>query len=61
MVAVVIEMRNQKVWFGTWGHISRGIGYPGEVRMILPIGIVSISIWSIRLWWLVLTYGICIF
>ena len=50
-----------KLWFGTWGHIGRGIGFPGEVRVIPPIGIVGITIWSIRLWWFILTYSICIF
>ena len=49
------------MWFGTWGHIGRGVGFLGEVRVIPSIGIVGISIWSIRLWWLVLTYNICIF
>ena len=60
MVVVVVEMRNQTV---VWhlGHIGRGIGFPGEDRVIPPIGIVGITIWSIRLWWLVWTYGICIF
>ena len=31
------------MWFGTWGHIGRGSGFPGEVRVIPPIGIVGIS------------------
>ena len=55
MVAMV-EMRNQTV---VWhqGHIGRGIRFPGEVRVILPIGIVRITVWGIRLW-LVLTYDI---
>ena len=47
--------------FGTWGHIGGGIGFPGEIRVIPLIGIVGITIQGIRLWWLVLTYGICIF
>ena len=24
--------------FGTWGHIGRGIWFPGEVRVILLVG-----------------------
>ena len=55
----VVEMRNQTV-VCTRGHIGRGIRFPGEVRVILPVAIVGITVWSIRLW-LVLTYGICIF
>ena len=60
MVMVVVEIGNQTV---VWhlGHICRGIGFSGEVRVIPPVGIVGITIWSIRLWWLVLTYSICIF
>ena len=49
------------MWFGSRGHIGRGIGFPGEVRVIPPIGIIGISIWSIGLWRLILTYNICIF
>ena len=58
MVAVV-EMRNQTV---VWhqGHIGRGIRFPGGIGVILPIGIVSITVWDIRLW-LVLTYDIGMF
>ena len=48
------------MWFGTREHIGRRIGFPGEVRVILPIGIIGITIWGIGLW-LVLTYIICIF
>ena len=58
MVVVVVEIGNQTV-VGTWGHIGRGVGFPGEVRVIPPIGIVGITIWSIGLLWLVLTYSIC--
>ena len=60
MVVVVVEIGNQTV---VWhlGYIGRGIGFPGEVRVIPPIGIVGITIWSIRFWWLVLTYSIFIF
>ena len=60
MVVVVVEMRNQAV---VWhlGHIDRRIGFPGEIRVIPPIRIVGITIRGIGLWWLVLTYGICIF
>ena len=56
MMMVVVEMRNQTV---VWhkGHISRGIRFPGEVRVILPIGIICVTIWSIGLW-LVLAHGI---
>ena len=32
-----------KLWFGTWGHIDRGSGFPGEVRVIPPIGSVGIT------------------
>ena len=59
MVVAVVEMRNQ-LWFGTREHIGRRIGFPGEVRVIPPIGIVGITIWGIGLW-LVLTYNIFIF
>ena len=52
----MVEMRNQiVVWHQ--GHIGRGIRFLGEVRVILPVGIVDISVWGIRLW-LVLTYVI---
>ena len=47
-----------KLRFGTWGYIGRGSGLPGEVRVISPIGIVGITIWSIGLLWLVLSYSI---
>ena len=57
---VVVKMRNQTVIWHLEAH-SRGIGFPGEVRVIPPIGIVGITIRGIRLWWLVLTYDICIF
>ena len=60
MVVVVVEIGN-KLWFGTWGHIGRGIGFPGEVSVIPTIGIVGITILGIGLWRLILTYSICIF
>ena len=50
-----------KLWFGTCGYIGRGSGFPGEVRVIPSIGIVGITIWSIGLLWLVLSYSICTF
>ena len=50
-----------KLWFGTWGYIGRGIRFPGEVRVIPPIGIVGITILGIRLWRLILSDSICIF
>ena len=57
---VVVEIGNKTmVWH--LGYIGMGIGFPGEVRVIPPIGIVGITIWSIRLWRLILTYNICIF
>ena len=46
--------------FGTRGHIGRGIRFPGEVRVILPIGIVCVTVWGIRLW-LVLAHDISMF
>ena len=49
MVMAVVEMRNQTV-VGTRGHISRGIRLPREIRVILPIGIICITIWRIGLW-----------
>ena len=36
--------------FGTWGHISSVIRFLGEIGVILPIGIVCITVWGIRLW-----------
>ena len=46
--------------FGTRGHIGRRIRFPGEVRVILPIGIVCVTVWGIRLW-LVLAHDINMF
>ena len=43
--------------FGTKRHIRRGIRFPGEIGVILPIGIICITVWGIRLW-LVLAHGI---
>ena len=60
MVVVVVEMRNQIVVWHLGAH-RQGIGFPGEVGVIPLIGIVGIAIRGIRLWWLVLTYDICIF
>ena len=51
MVVVVVEIENQTVvWHLGVHRQGRGIGFPGEVRVIPPIGIVGISIWSIGLW-----------
>ena len=60
MVVVMVEMRNQTVVWHLGAH-RQGFGFPGEVRVIPPIGIVGITIRGIKLWWLVLTYDICIF
>ena len=60
MVVVVVEMRNHIVVWLQGAH-RQGVGFPGEVRVIPPIGIVGITIWDIRLWWFVLTYSIRIF
>ena len=60
MVVVVVEIGNQTVVWHLGVH-TQGDWVPGEVRVIPPIGIVGISIWSIGLLWLVLTYSICIF
>ena len=43
--------------FGTRGHISKGIRLPREIGVILPIGIICITVWGIRLW-LVLAHDI---
>ena len=60
MVVVVTVRGNQtEVW--PWGYISRGVGSPCKVRVIPPIGIVGISIWSIGLLWLELSYSVCTF
>ena len=55
----VVEMRNQTVVWHQGAH-RQGIRFPGEIGVILPIGIVGITIWGNRLW-LVLTYGISMF
>ena len=59
MVMVVVEVRNQTVVWHQGAH-KQGIGFPGKIGMILPIGIVCITVWSIGLW-LVLTYDIGMF
>ena len=56
MVMDVVEMRNQTV-VKNLRHISRGIWFPREIGVILPIRIVCITVWGIRLW-LVLAHGI---
>ena len=60
MVVVVVEMKNQTVVWHLGAH-RQGDWVSGEVRVIPPIGIVGITIRGIRLWWLVLTYDICMF
>ena len=57
----MVIVRATKLRFGTWGYISRGVGSPCKVRVILPIGIVGITIWSIGLLGLVLSYSVCTF
>ena len=57
---VVVERWNQTMVWHLGAH-RQGIGFPGEVRVIPPIGIVGITIWSIGLWRFILTYNICIF
>ena len=53
---VVVEMRIQTVVF-TKMCICRGVRLLREIRVVLPIGIISITIWGIGLW-LVLTHNI---
>ena len=43
--------------FSTWRHIGRGIRFLGEIGVILPIGIICITVWGIRLW-LILAHDI---
>ena len=59
MVVAVVETRNQTV---VWhqGDIGKGIRFPREVIVILPIGIVRITVWGIRLW-LILAHDISMF
>ena len=59
MMMAVVEMRNQTVVWHQGAH-RQGIRFPGEVRVILAIGIVCITVWGIRLW-LVLAYDIGMF
>ena len=56
MMMDVVEMRNQTVVWHQGAH-KQGIRFSGEIGVILPIGIVRITVWGIRLW-LVLAHGI---
>ena len=56
MVTAVVEMRNQNVVWHQEAH-KQGIRFPGEIGVILPIVIICITVWGIRLW-LVLAHGI---
>ena len=47
--------------FGPWRYISRVVRSPCKVRVIPPIGIVGIPVWSIGLLWLALSYSVCTF
>ena len=60
MVMVMVEMRNQTVVSHLGVH-RQGDWVSRRGLVIPPIGILGITIWSIRLWWLILTYSICIF
>ena len=42
---VVVEMRNQTVVWHQEAH-KKGIRLPREIRVILPIGIICITIWG---------------
>ena len=48
MMMAMVEMRNQTVVLHQW-HIGRGVRFRGEVRVILPIGIVCVTVWGIRI------------
>ena len=52
----VVEMRNQTVVWHQEAH-KQGIRFPGKVGVILPIGIICITVWGIRLWF-ILAHGI---
>ena len=60
MVVVVTVRGNQtEVW--PLGVHKQGVRSPCKVRVIPLIGIVGISIWSIGLLWLELSYSVCTF
>ena len=52
----VVEMRNQTVVWHQEAH-KQGVRLPREIVVILPIGIICITIWGIGLW-LVLAHDI---
>ena len=58
MVVVVIVRGNQtEVWH--LGVHKQGVRSPFKVRVIPLVGIVGITIWSIGLLWLELSYSVC--
>ena len=43
-----------------WGNIYRGFRLPGEVGVILPVGIIGVATLGIS-WWPILAHNIFIF